>query len=711
MKPAEFLRELFKLSPEKKILIRGIVDGRKPISYHVNCKNPELQPLTPDRNWYFGVSPRHGDKVVSGITIFCDIDGVDEIPPSVLRACKPSLVIATGHGFHLYWYLDQEYQIDDVMKMVRLAILCLDGDRRAADPTRLLRLPESMNVKYEPHVPCEVVGGHRKRMNMDDIEDALISGLMAREWVPGARNALTVGFSAISARCKWPVDRAVGLIKSLCKACEDGETQNRIASVRTTFDKFYNDQAISLKSFTDIVGTQVQGQLLNLLGYDTKDGEVKFGEEVVGENQTILQDLVDYILSGDCTWAWEEGQLMEWNGKTWVGREGTSLASYVFKMMSQLLLVKGGSEKKLPALPKNAEGVARMVKGTLASRGFDPMDPDLLPFQNGVLHLETGDFRETRMQDHVKSVMPVDYDPKAKAPTWIKFLKEAVPHEMEFLQEWVGYCLKKGNPFERMVWAYGPQRTGKSTFISTIFKLFGPKAVTVSSQNVSQYQLATLSDAHLAVCTELSVQKFRTSIFKGLVTGDPITARHPYGRPFDIEFQGKLMWSSNELPNMDETEGVWPRIVMVEFNRYPKKRDILLRKKIMAEAPGVIQWGLEGYRRVSEYAIQGSWPIPDTSVDAVDRYRDFSEIIEIFIREEVRPEAGRQVTLREAFMAFTDFSKNMGHQPREFGAWFTEQFRRRNYQINDKYEIMNCQLGRESSSGPSVSWNVNKRSK
>jgi P4 family phage/plasmid primase-like protien len=702
MNSVDFLKELFSVS-SRNILIRS-VGGENTGTFETKCSNPKLPKLSPRSNWYFGACPREATKVLSATAIFSDLDGISEISKETKTALKPSAIINSGHGFHVYMYLKEEIPAPEAMRLIRLAQVCLDGDKQAVDITRLLRIPGSMNIKTVPHVPCEWVGGNHVRYDPQQIEEHLLACLLIPYWFSGNRNNVVLGFSTIASRCDWSPVRIEKVIRLVCSAMKDEETSNRVKVVKSTYERHINGDAVTFKEFSECLGRK-QKLLLELMRYNVKDGEVKYREEVIGEQATIIQDVVTYFVDGECSWAWEEGQLMEFFDGLWHPRELSSLASGIFNILDELVLLKNGIEKRLPALPKNAEGIARMVKGTLATRGFSKPDANLVGFTNGVLNLETKEFRPAEIDDHIKRVMPVEYDPKAKADNWLRFLEEAVPDAAKFLQEWVGYCLQPGNFFERMTWLYGQQRTGKSTFLSTIFKMFGPRAVTISSQNISQYQIATLSDAYLAVCTELSTQRFRTGVFKALVSGDPITGRHPYGRPFDIEFDGKLMWSSNTLPTIDEAEGVWARIVMIEFKNMPKHKDVMLRSKIMREISGVLNWSLEGNARVKKFINKGAWAVPEGSMQAVARYRDFSEIVDLFIKEEMRQAKNESVTLREAYMSFNEFSKNMGHPTREFGAWFPEEFRRRSYSISDDLRIVGIEM---SGGRSSVSWGIKR---
>src|SRR6185437_6463239 len=140
------------------------------------------------------------------------------------------------------------------------------------------------------------------------------------------------------------------------------------------------------------------------------------------------------------------------------------------------------------------------------------------------------------------------------------------PAAASFIQEFAGYCLRQGNPFERMLWLYGPSGTGKSTVVKTLLRLFGDAGVAVNIDRITEYTVASMAAARVAVCTEMSPSMLKTISLKALVSGDPVQGRHPYGRPFDVSYRGKFICASNSLPPVDEGEGLWRRLALVPFS-------------------------------------------------------------------------------------------------------------------------------------------------
>jgi hypothetical protein len=72
----------------------------------------------------------------------------------------PSLLIHSGHGVHVYWVLREplDLQTDSVQAraLLRRLTRVLTGDLVSAEPAHVLRLPDTMNYKYDPPRPVRL---------------------------------------------------------------------------------------------------------------------------------------------------------------------------------------------------------------------------------------------------------------------------------------------------------------------------------------------------------------------------------------------------------------------------------------------------------------------------------------------------------------------------------------------------------------------------
>ena len=130
-----------------------------------------------DQNLFFGIGTRDGNgggksNLVEIPCLWCDCDFKDTPKEKLyenLRAFpyKPTMMVQSGGGFHLYWLLKEPATQEDIPILEdanhRIAT-ALGGDLNACDAARILRIPETKNIKYDPPRDCEVV------RNFDDLE-------------------------------------------------------------------------------------------------------------------------------------------------------------------------------------------------------------------------------------------------------------------------------------------------------------------------------------------------------------------------------------------------------------------------------------------------------------------------------------------------------------------------------------------------------------
>ena len=96
--------------------------------------------------------------------------------------------------------------------------------------------------------------------------------------------------------------------------------------------------------------------------------------------------------------------------------------------------------------------------------------------------------------------------------------------------------------------------------------------------------------------------KMDVSIFKQLVSGEPVDARLPYGEPFTLVNYGKLIFNCNQLPtSVEHTHAFFRRFLIIPFEvTIPEEQqdDQLAEKIIKSELSGVLNRVLEGLKRV-----------------------------------------------------------------------------------------------------------------
>ena len=114
-----------------------------------------------DAHLYFGVATRDGQggtkaNIVHIPALWTDIDYKDTPRELIAERLeqfpyKPSIIVRSGGGIHLYWLLKEPTdnseipQIEDANRRIAYA---LGGDSNACDAARVLRVPDTINHKY-----------------------------------------------------------------------------------------------------------------------------------------------------------------------------------------------------------------------------------------------------------------------------------------------------------------------------------------------------------------------------------------------------------------------------------------------------------------------------------------------------------------------------------------------------------------------------------
>lgn len=200
------------------------------------------------------------------------------------------------------------------------------------------------------------------------------------------------------------------------------------------------------------------------------------------------------------------------------------------------------------------------------------------------------------------------YDKDATAPLFEAYLLKVLPDESSrlVLAEYLGYVFSDLK-LEKALILYGTGANGKSVFFEIVNALLGKENITHSSleslTNENGYSRATIANKLVNYASEIN-GKLETSIFKQLVSGEPLEARLPFGEPFTITKYAKLIFNCNELPKeVEHTTGYFRRFLIIPFNVTIAEADQdkeLHKKIIAAELSGVFNWILDGLKRLIE---------------------------------------------------------------------------------------------------------------
>ncbi|EPB9412936.1 phage/plasmid primase, P4 family [Clostridium perfringens] len=247
----------------------------------------------------------------------------------------------------------------------------------------------------------------------------------------------------------------------------------------------------------------------------------------------------------------------------------------------------------------------------LVSKDFDDFNrnPYLVNVRNGLLDIRNMSFKE-HTPSYLSTVqLNVEYNPQVDCPQFKKFLNEVLDCKLiPLVQEIVGYLLTTNTASQKAFVFWGPARTGKSTLLWVVeYLLLGKKNVSnIPWQEIGdKFKTAELLGKLANVFSDLPSKSIDdTGIFKVVTGEDYLMAEKKNKNPFKFKPFARLVFSCNELPRnyVDRTEGFYRRLIIVPFNRQIEKSKIdkALKYKFQREKEGILNWALEGLKRLYE---------------------------------------------------------------------------------------------------------------
>lgn len=182
-----FLRSLYKNCGEGYINIRFLPSGENLfISLSEIDRVQNILGGRKDQNAYFAVATRkNGDGTKQGVieipALWMDVDfkgkTTDEIE-KLLQALmdfpvKYTYIIQSNGGVHIYWVLKEPLKRQDIPRveesLKRLASY-LGGDMAATDASRILRIPGTLNHKYDPPKDVILIGENPDECKLSDFD-------------------------------------------------------------------------------------------------------------------------------------------------------------------------------------------------------------------------------------------------------------------------------------------------------------------------------------------------------------------------------------------------------------------------------------------------------------------------------------------------------------------------------------------------------------
>ncbi len=316
------------------------------------------------------------------------------------------------------------------------------------------------------------------------------------------------------------------------------------------------------------------------------------------------------------------------------------------------------------ALLDHLEGRCQIPQDQLAGALKFDGDGILINALNGIIRVapegEVTLFPHSPERNFTRSIA-CEYQPEATFELFETTLAQCLPDpaDRELFQLCTGNFLYPDCRFEVALACFGEAGRGKSTIAEPVGATLGDGLVTRLGMSQicdpKSYSLPGLQFAAVNLGTELdSLAVDESGNFKTLVSGEPIEVRPIYGAPFTLRSSCKLWFLANGLPRFKNgTEAEMRRMRFIRFDYAPPQIDVTLKHRLLANKPGVLNFMIEGLRRLMtlrEIPLGG-----DESREVHDRFRTSNDPIGTFVRECCELDVEGRAQKEHLHAAFVEF--------------------------------------------------------
>lgn len=328
--------------------------------------------------------------------------------------------------------------------------------------------------------------------------------------------------------------------------------------------------------------------------------------------------------------------------------------------------------KIVDALKAEVNLTARHVPPCWIEQASGPPSLELLSVQNGLLHLPTAQLQPPNARLFTFNAVPCAYASNAPLPfQWHHFLRSLWPNDPEAiatLQEVFGYMLTGDTSQQKIFLIVGPKRSGKGTIARVLTELLGKRNVyglslsslkeTFGLQPLIGKLAAVVSDARLGGGADQ--QHVAENLLR--ISGEDAVGINRKNLPHvSLTLNCRFLLLTNELPRIADSSGALASrfIVLQMAESFYGKEDRGLTNRLLGELPGILNWALEGWKRLN---ARGHFVPPASSSEAADELADLASPIAAFVRERCTLAPSAEVTSEELYFAYRDWCSQQGFE-------------------------------------------------
>jgi putative DNA primase/helicase len=328
-----------------------------------------------------------------------------------------------------------------------------------------------------------------------------------------------------------------------------------------------------------------------------------------------------------------------------------------------------------------------LPEATDAEKEHDP--EDLISCRNGIVDLRTSELLAHTPNLLTTSTTSYDYLLKAKRKRFERFLDEIFPGsaaerpedfdsrsaeerepqlQRELLQEVFGYLISRETRHQKIFLFIGQPRSGKGTLGRILRRLLG------GEQNVIGFSLAALDndfgaedliDKQVALVGDARLDGSSAKAVAQLLSWsgeDPVTINRKGEKKWNGTLGVRVLIQTNSTLHFSDPSGtIATRFVPVLFKEsFEGRENENLTDELLAELPGILNWAIEGWRRLR---AKGKFVLTPASQEALSRMKKKAAPILNFVEEECQTGPDMAWSRDDCYQKYTVYCKDSNNKP------------------------------------------------
>lgn len=653
-------------------------------------KKPKKEDIEEAVMLHVDLDPRKGEDVAKEQARILRL--LEEFSPS------PSAIIYSGGGYQAFWRLDEPMYIGgtperwvDVEACNRQLGIVLGGDA-TWNVDRIMRLPGTINLPDEKKrkkgrvmalAAVHKIGGQTYPLrDFTPTPEQKASGNGTIEFADLPRVALNDLPATVSERTRMLIvhgddpddpDRYSSKSEAMwavtCDMVRAGCTDVQIAAVLLDPGYGVSDHPLRQKRSEDYAARQIER---------AREDNDAGGRRVLDANdpyRTALR-LKDELFADAIH---TNGDWLNWSEGAYRAVEDATVTSILLRELDAAVVrVKRDnsfafdrfkpSKKKVDEIVGGLRGIAHQPVNTVNPPvwldGPGPPPDEIVACANGLLHVPTGELHPPTPRFFTRNALDIAFDPAAPEPLeFLTFVSEVFPdaEAAALLQDWLGYLLLPDTSHQKILLMVGPPRSGKGVTQQIITKLVGegntcnPRSGSLGGSNVGALQpligktVAFMSDARFGRPPN---GQAATETLLTVSGGDNVTIDRKFKDAWTGRLATRLVILSNELPSLrDNSPALANRFTPLLFEQsFLGREDLGLAQRIISgELPGILNWALDGWRRLRE---RGRFALPKASMRAITEILELGSPVATFIHDRCQMGADKLVDKQSLYRAY-----------------------------------------------------------